>query len=303
MICMSYLKKQQILGWLAVGLSTAIACFWAMWGIIENFHEGWFYDSLLANLGLMFVQYLSPMLIFVGLSLLSIYLPRIGSIAHVALGVLLPLFLRRPNFAVIGFITLPLVLLGLLYWLGRRRSRKAASAVVIGLPLLTLIVCGVGPAFRVAGRVNDGNLQARLVEGNSVRLIWAADGIGWPREGVNWYEATKRCQYLEEDGRTLAAAPQNIWRLSTVEEAVRSMSRHGANSGGMWDSQNRTASYQTTPDKESPLWNIHSQVIYWWTATEADEQNAYIIVYDGNVSRRRKQIHPGYLAFRCVKSP
>src|SRR6266508_4308910 len=43
-------KKQQISGWLAVGVSTTIACFWAMWGIVENFHEGWFYDSLLANL-------------------------------------------------------------------------------------------------------------------------------------------------------------------------------------------------------------------------------------------------------------
>ena len=165
------------------------------------------------------------MLIFIGLSLLSIYLSRIGSITHAAFGVLLPVFLKQLNFTVIVFITLPLVLLGLLYWLGRPCWRKTASSVVIGLPLLTLIVCGIGPAFRVAARVNDGNLQARLVEGNGVRLIWASEGVGWPREGVNWYEATKRCQYLEEDGQTLAAVPQNIWRLKKLCVQCRVMAQ------------------------------------------------------------------------------
>ncbi len=299
---MNYLKKRQILGWLAVGFSAAIACFWAMWGIIENFHEGWFYDSILSNLGLMLVQYLSPLLIFVGLALISIFLPRIGGISHAALGVLLPVFLKQLNFTVIVFITGPLVLLGLLYWFGHTSSRKAASALVIGLPLLMVLVCSVEPAFRVAGRVNDGNLQARLVEGNGVRLIWAPDGVGWPSEGLNWFEATKRCQFLDEEGQNLASVSQNIWRLPTVEEAVGSMSRHFLNSGGAWDSQNGTTSYKTTPDKESPLWNVHSQVIYWWTATELSQENAYIIVYDGKVWPRRKEIHPNYLAFRCVKS-
>ncbi len=54
--------KRQPLGWLAVALSTSIASFWAFWGIIENFHEGWFHESLLLNVGLMFVQYLSPVI-------------------------------------------------------------------------------------------------------------------------------------------------------------------------------------------------------------------------------------------------
>jgi hypothetical protein len=58
--------KRQIVGWIAVGLSIVITCFWAVWGILETFHEGWYYESLLSNVGLMFVQYLSPMLIFMG---------------------------------------------------------------------------------------------------------------------------------------------------------------------------------------------------------------------------------------------
>ena len=40
---MKDLDKRQIVGWIAVGLSTAITCFWAFWGIAENFHEGWWY--------------------------------------------------------------------------------------------------------------------------------------------------------------------------------------------------------------------------------------------------------------------
>jgi hypothetical protein len=300
---MNTLKKSQILGWLAVGLSTVIACFWAVWGIIENFHEAWFYDSLLRNLGLMLLQYLSPMLIFIGLSMVSIYLPRIGGIVHAALGLLLPLFFRQFNFTWIVFITLPLVLLGTLYWFGRVQSRRFASSLVVGLPVLTLIICGVGPAYRVAGRVNDGNLQSRLVEGNGVRLIWAPDGPGWPRAGTDWYEANSRCQHLQANGQALSPEAQNIWRLPTLEEAVRSMSRHGLNSGGTLNSQSRSASYRITPDKETPLWNVHSQVIYWWTETESDDKNAYMIVYDGKVWLRRKQIHPSYLGFRCVRSP
>ncbi|MFN2151362.1 MAG: hypothetical protein ACK2T5_07195, partial [Anaerolineales bacterium] len=57
-------KSINIVGWIAVSISTLVTCFWAFWGIVENFHEGWYAESLLANLGLMFVQYLSPMLIF-----------------------------------------------------------------------------------------------------------------------------------------------------------------------------------------------------------------------------------------------
>lgn len=81
------------------------------------------------------------------------------------------------------------------------------------------------------------------------------------------------------------------------------MARHGQNSGGVWDAQAATATYQTTPDKESPLWDPYSQVIYWWTATEVDAEHAYIIVYDGKVWPRAKELRPAYLGFRCVREP
>jgi hypothetical protein len=293
--------KRQIVGWIAVGLSTAITCFWAFWGIIETFHEGWYYESLLSNVGLMFVQYLSPMLIFMSVALVSIRWPRFGGVLHVLFALLAAWFFQAFTNTVIFLLITPLIGIGVLHWLGRPQPRKLAVFVAIGLPVLTLLVAGIAPVLRVSQRLDDGNLQARRVRGNGVNLTWAPDGPGWPRTGGDWHEAQEVCQYLSEDGLTLASTPQHTWRLPTVDEAVRSMARHGQNSGGVWDAEMAEATYQTPPDKESPLWNVHSQVIYWWTATEVNEEYAYIIVYDGRVWPRSKQTSLGYLGFRCVR--
>jgi hypothetical protein len=300
---MKQLDRRQTTGWVAVGLSTAIACFWAFWGIIENFHEGWYYESLLPNLGLMLVQYLGPMLIFMGVTLVSIGWPRLGAGLHAILALLAAWFFGAWANPITLLLVVPLVGMGVLYWFGRPRPRKVAISLAIGLPLLTLCISGIAPVLRVSQRVDDGDLQARLVHGNGVDLVWAPDGPGWPRAGADWVEAQRVCQHLAPDGLTVASMPQHIWRLPTVDEAVRSMARHGQNSGGVWHAETAQATYQTRPDKESPLWNVHSQVIYWWTATELDAARAYIIVYDGKVWPRAKQFGPAYLGFRCVKRP
>jgi hypothetical protein len=293
--------KRQIVGWIAVALSLAVTCVWAFWGIIENFHEGWYYESLPANVGLMVAQYLSPMLLFMGVTCASVFWPRVGAGLHGILALLVGWFFEAWTHTVTLLLLLPLVGLGTLYWFGRPQPRKIAASLAIGLPFLTLIAFGIEPAFRVSQRLNDGNLEARLVHGNGLTLIWAPDGPGWPREGADWVEAKQACEYLSEDGVTLAPVAQHIWHLPTVDEAVRAMARHGQNSGGVWDAASAEATYEIRPDKESPLWNVHSRVIYWWTATEPDEDRAYIIVYDGEVWPRAKQFGPAYLGFRCVK--
>ena len=300
---MKHLDNRQIAGWIAVGFSTLITCFWAFWGIVENFHEGWYYESLLSNVGLMFVQYLSPMLIFMGVTLISISWPRFGGGLHVIFALLAAWFFQAFTNAATFLLIVPLIGLGALYWFGRPQPRKLAVSLAVGFPILTLIISGIEPVLRVSQRIDDGNLQARLVNGNEVNLVWAPDGPGWPRTGANWHEAQRVCQNLSEDGLTLAPSPQNIWRLPTVDEAVRSMALHGQNSDGVWDAETDKVTYNTIPDKESPLWNIHSQVIYWWTATAVDEEHAYIIVYDGKVWPRAKQFSAAYLGFRCVKQP
>jgi len=296
-------QKLRYIGWVAVGISTTITCFWAFWGIVENFHEGWYYASWISNLGLMFVQYLSPMIIFMGVTLVSIYQPRIGSGLHVLIALLAAWFFQVFSNMGILFLLAPLIGLGGLYWFGRPRPRKTAVLFAVGLPLLTLVLAGVGPVLRVSQRVDDGFLQARLVQGNNVGLIWAPAGPGWPSTGDNWYQAKSTCQHLKQDGLTLSPTPQFFWRLPTVEEAVRSMALHGENSGGEWDPDTKTTSYKDKPDKESPLWSVHSPVIYWWTATEIDQEKAYIVVYDGKVWPRSKHIGPDYLGFRCVTDP
>jgi len=235
-------------------------------------------------------------------ALVSIYYPRIGGGLHAAVALLAIWFFDAFSNAATFLIVLPLMGLGALYWFGRPQPRTAAVTLSIGLPLLTLILAGISPVVRVSQRVDDGNLQAQLVHGNGVDLVWAPDGFGWPRSGTSWDEAEKTCQSLTEDGLSIAATPLDFWRLPTVDEAVRSMSLHGQNSSGVWDEETATAEYESPPDKESPLWNIHSQVIYWWTATEVDEDHAYIIVYDGKVWPRSKDFGPAYLGFRCVKN-
>jgi hypothetical protein len=298
---MKKLDKSKITGWIAVAFSIVIACVWAFWGIIENFHEGWYYESFLSNIGLMFVQYLSPMLVFMAVTLISIAWPRLGGALHVIAAVLVAWFFQAFTNTVVFFLIMPLIAIGALYWFGRPQPRKLAVSLSIGLPVLTLIIFGIEPVFRVTQRMDDGNLQTRSVQGNGVNLTWAPEGPGWPRSGSNWFEAQQICQHLSEDGLTYDPALQGIWRLPTVDEAVRSMARHGQNSGGVWDLETAEATYETIPDKESPLWNVHSQVIYWWTATEVDEEHAYIIVYDGMVWSRSKDFGPAYLGFRCVR--
>jgi len=292
---------RKIAGWVAVGLSTLVTCIWAFWGIVENFHEGWYAESLLANLGMMLVQYLSPMLVFMAATLVAIYWPRVGGGLHALIALLAIGFFQAFSNAATFLIILPLLGLGALYWFGRPQPRRIAALIAAALPLITLLIAGVGPAWRVAQRFDDGNRGARLVQGSDVALLWAPAGPGWPLEGGDWYEAQEACRRLSQDGLHLLSEPANIWRLPDVDEAVRSMTRHGENSGGAWDAQNAAATYRTAPDKESPLWDVHSQVIYWWTATEVDADHAYIIVYDGVVWARSKDFGPAYLGFRCVR--
>jgi uncharacterized Ntn-hydrolase superfamily protein len=86
-----------------------------------------------------------------------------------------------------------------------------------------------------------------------------------------------------------------------VNELVRSLARHGVNCGGVWDSVARKAYYDRTPDKESPLWDIYSPVVYWWTSTEVDSGEAYRVVYNGMVFPTNKKSTERALAFRAVR--
>ena len=168
-----------------MGLSTVITCFWALWGIVENFHQGWYCESLPSNVGLMLAQYLSPMLTFMAATLAAIVWPRFGGVLHIDVALLAAWFFQAFTNTVTRFLLVPLIGLGVLYWFGRPQPRKVAVSLTIGLPLLTLSISGTELILRVSQRIEDGFLQARLVHRDRLSLIWAPDGPGWPHTGVN----------------------------------------------------------------------------------------------------------------------
>ncbi len=282
------------IGWIAFSISILTACFWAFWGIIENFHEGWYHEALGQNLVMMFAQYLAPVIITITLSLVGIFRNKLGALFFLGTGIFLAFFVNNP------IASVPLILIGTLFWFGDFSPKKWKYRLMLILPGLTLIIAGIEPIVRVSSRVNDRNFQAREIRQNGVALVWAPQGPGWPEDGMSWHEADSICTYLNEDGLSLSDHPQNIWRLPTVEEAVKSMQRHGKNAKGKLDTKGNPE-YETRPDKETPLWNPNRQVIYWWTSTEIDSAKAYIIVYDGKIWERRKNFGPKYLGFREVK--
>ncbi|HID38256.1 MAG TPA: DUF1566 domain-containing protein [Calditrichaeota bacterium] len=293
---MEKIRKQNVMGWISYSFSLFLTCVWAFWGIIENFHEGWYHESFIQNIGLLFLQYLSPMFLFLFLTLISVWKQRVGALLFLLVGIGLSFWFNKFNF----FVLLPFFLLASLFWFGQISNKKQKYKVTVILPLFILIIFSVEPVYRVSTRYNDGNFGMRVIKSNGVSLIWAPEGPGWPDDGVNWYEADSLCKYLTEDGLSIATTQQNIWRLPTVEEAVRSMHRHGINCMGRLNASG-TPEYENEPDKETPLWNPHTMVIYWWTGTEIDSTHASIITYNGKIRKREKKYGPGSLGFRAVK--
>ncbi|HLA68428.1 MAG TPA: DUF1566 domain-containing protein [Bacteroidota bacterium] len=301
-----FVKHKNFIGWTAVSISTLFASLWAFWGAIENFHEGWYFESFWENVALMFVQYVPWSLGFVVLGIVSLRWPRIGGSIFILIGILLPTLLIR-TFAAVFFIALPLGTVGLLFWFGQPEPGIWAYRTVVGVPLAVLIGFSIEPAYRVSGRVDDGHYGARIIEGNGVTLLWAPEGPGWPAhwsqfKAGTWDSAMKVCRYLTEDGTALADTAVNFWRLPTVDEAVRSLVRHGTNAGGTWEPSSREPSYEVIPDKESPLWKVHSPMIYWWTSTEVNDSVAYRIAYNGGVHAMPKKIRMGDFGFRAVRT-
>jgi len=314
------MRKSAILGWIAVGISTLISSLWAFWGVFESFHEGWYFKSLSQNLKLT-LGYIALMLVLVTLSVIALRWPRTGGSLYQLLGVGFGVWILMTRKAltpkvVLGWLPalLPVLVLGILFWVGRPAPVSLAYTISVLLPLLVAVGFAIEPVTRIAGRIDDGNRGVRIVQGNGVKLVWAPEGPGWPHpdphdriwltqwRGPTWEQAQRVCRYLTADGTAVANTPQDVWRLPTVEEVVRSMTRHGANCGGFWNPVSAQASYTTKPDKESPLWDPYSPVIYWWTASQPNSAQAYGIDFNGRIYNRYKQSNLGSQGFRAVRT-
>ena len=68
-----------------------------------------------------------------------------------------------------------------------------------------------------------------------------------------------------------------------------------------WRTTRLQAHYRIQPDKNSPLWKPHSPVIYWWTATELGNEQAFRIAYNGRTGAFDRRGWGDYWSFRCVR--
>ncbi len=295
-------KRQAIFGWVAVIIVTIIASLWSYWGGVENFYEGWYSNNIWDNILMMLVQYWLFALVFMVIGFAGIRFPKISPFLNIIIGIAAVIFFSGASFSVLWvMIVIPLVAIGLLFFFGRVEPRRLAYALVIGLPLLILLVASIFGVVKVNTRIDDGNYGARVVESNGLCLVWAPRGPGWPNNGISYEQAKEICAYLNQEGTELLEERVNIWRLPTVEEAVASQMLHGKNAGGIWNFEEEEAEYRFTPDKETPLWDPHSRVIYYWTSTTSEQGKAFVISYNGGVHPRSIDNQYGYLSFRAVK--
>tara|TARA_R110002095_G_scaffold138534_2_gene120401 strand:- start:61785 stop:62768 length:984 start_codon:yes stop_codon:yes gene_type:complete len=299
------LRTTNIIGWIGVVLVTIAASFWAFWGIIEAFHEGWWNPHLGMRL-LQTAAYLSPASVFCSFAVLGIRWPRVGAVLFILLGAVIAALIiidqSNISFEIVMCLTVLPILLGLMFLFGKPEPKLAAYIVALGAPLLLCVGFGAEPVYRVSTRFDDGDRSKRLIEGNGVTLLWAPAGPGWSRDGrVSWNDAKERVRYLTEDGMSLAQEPQNLWRLPTREEVVCSLTRGNKNAGGTWDSAHEQPHYERKPDKESPLWDPYASLIYLWTAEEADAKRTWIVVYHGGVYAKPKAIGSPSMGFRAVR--
>lgn len=115
---------------------------------------------------------------------------------------------------------------------------------------------------------------------------------------------TNLCRYLSADGKTLMIEPQNIWRMPTTDEIVRSLGRHGVNAGCKWAGEfARQVACDILPDKESPLWATDQSVIYYLSADSYRSNLGYFVAYNGTVNATHKLGGNPRHGYRCVKEP
>jgi hypothetical protein len=296
-------RTGSILGGCAVIASLAISGFWSYWGGFECFHEGWYYHRLVDNLCLAFFQYWCWPIAFGGLSALGFMKPRIGAGLFVLIGVLVNwLLFRFQNMFGIEFILLPCVALAALFCFGRVRKPVLAAWLAVGFPVLVIAGISIPLLIKVSGRLTDIRNEPLVWASGHETLVWAPPGPGWPTAGVSYERALWVCDHLSLDGRSLSDKPRKLWRLPTVQEAIRAMNRHGKPAGCEYSGKQGFQPCTTEPDKEAPLWNPFSQVIYWWTATDDSRGHNLRVTYNGSVLAVQKSL-TGYTAFRAVRSP
>jgi hypothetical protein len=227
----------------------------------------------------------------------------------------------------------------------RLPSQSLRHLIALTPSLLTAIGVTLFFVPLLLSRYDDGRRDARRIEGNGVVLVWAPAGPGWnwhPLKGVGRYpswddlalygvppagvhaerklqegehasradmQATGLCRYLSEDGTTLMPQPQDIWRMPTTDEVVRSLGRCGESAGCKWDGVSTRAECERQPNKDTPLWAPDEAPIYYWTGNEHDGDEAWYVPYTGGgpyggmIDQQPESWGNARHGFRCMKTP
>lgn len=184
---------------------------------------------------------------------------------------------------------------------------------------ITLTLAGDGPGWLYSNqhKIRFGGRERSGLSWNEIALF-GMEPIGFAdkRYGL-FYDGTKESiyyatqedfvkynmfRYLNREGTELTETTQDFWRLPTAEEYARIFTRQGKNAGGTFDPETGRASYKTTPDKEGPIWAPDMEVIYYWTSSSHDEDEAYDVTFSGDVRRVTKTTAQDYRGFRAVRS-
>jgi hypothetical protein len=122
-------------------------------------------------------------------------------------------------------------------------------------------------------------------------------------------QLTGLCRYLSGNGLSLMVVPQDIWRLPTTDEIVRSLVRRGGNAGCVWDGESNHADCEIQPNKDSPLWNPATSPIYYYSSEDYSDLAAWYVPYTGGglfggmIGSQSKNGGNSRHGYRCVREP
>jgi len=94
-----------------------------------------------------------------------------------------------------------------------------------------------------------------------------------------------------------------------TDEIVRPLVRHGENAGCTRHGESGSADCTIAPDKETPLWALDLSPIYYWSADQYDEHEAWYVPYTGghssggSISSQPKSRGNPRHGYRCVREP
>jgi len=170
---------------------------------------------------------------------------------------------------------------------------------------------GIGPS-QEAGRLLPGaNLSWNEIAYYGVPPVGYGEKPGFQNRNATETDmrTTGLCRYLSKDGLSLMAEPQNIWRMPTTDEIVRSLVRGGENAGCTWDGHSDKADCSRQPNKDTPLWDPDASPIYYYSGEEYDDHSAWYVpytgggLYGGMIGAQSKNGGNARHGFRCVREP